>query len=49
MKKLNRVNWNRFKELATKLIEFKAKISRMPIRARKLGRGYICRAPLHGV
>jgi len=33
MKRLNRVNWNRFKELATKLIEFKAKISRMPIRA----------------
>jgi hypothetical protein len=33
MKKLNKVNWNRFKELATKLIEFKAKTSRMPIRA----------------
>ena len=33
MKRLNKVNWNKFKELATKLIEFKAKISRMPIRA----------------
>ena len=33
MKKLNKVNWNKFKELATKLIEFKAKISRVPIRA----------------
>jgi len=33
MKKLNRINWNRFRELATKLIEFKAKISKMPIRA----------------
>lgn len=33
MERLNRVNWNRFKELATKLIEFKAKISRSPIRA----------------
>jgi hypothetical protein len=33
MERLNRVNWNRFKELATKLIEFKAKISRVPIRA----------------
>lgn len=33
MKRLNKVNWNRFKELATKLIEFKAKISRTPIRA----------------
>ena len=33
MKRLNKVNWNKFKELATKLIEFKAKVSRMPIRA----------------
>ncbi|NQS90275.1 hypothetical protein HQ584_10855 [Patescibacteria group bacterium] len=33
MKKLNKVNWNKFKELATKLIEFKTKISRVPIRA----------------
>jgi len=33
MKKLNNIDWNRFKDLATKLIEFKAKISRMPIRA----------------
>lgn len=33
MKRLDKVNWNKFKELATKLIEFKAKISKMPIRA----------------
>lgn len=33
MKTLNRVDWYRFRDLATKLIEFKAKISRSPIRA----------------
>jgi len=33
MKKLNKVNWNRFKELTAKLIEFRAKTSRVPIRA----------------
>jgi hypothetical protein len=33
MKKINKVNWNRFKELITKLIEFKTKISHTPIRA----------------
>ncbi|MCD6385020.1 hypothetical protein J7M23_04505 [Candidatus Sumerlaeota bacterium] len=33
MSRLNKVNWNRFKELTTKLIEFRAKLSRVPIRA----------------
>lgn len=33
MKRLNSVDWYRFRDLATKLIEFKAKISKVPIRA----------------
>ncbi|MBP7139683.1 MAG: hypothetical protein KBA47_01980 [Caldisericia bacterium] len=33
MERLNNIDWNRFEDLATKLIEFKAKISRIPIRA----------------
>ncbi|OQA92107.1 MAG: hypothetical protein BWY26_00498 [Elusimicrobia bacterium ADurb.Bin231] len=33
MTKLNKVNWDRFKELAHKLMEYKAKISNVPIRA----------------
>ena len=33
MKRLNKIDWNKFKKLATKLIEFKAKISKVPIRA----------------
>lgn len=33
MKRLDKIDWKRFKELTTKLIEFKAKISRVPIRA----------------
>jgi hypothetical protein len=31
--KLNKLNWKRFRELVEKLIEFKSKISRTPIRA----------------
>lgn len=33
MKKINKIDWSRFKDLATKLIEFKAKMSMAPIRA----------------
>jgi len=33
MKKVNKVDWDRFKGLTKKLIEFKAKLSKVPIRA----------------
>jgi len=33
MRKINKVNWEKFKDLASKLIKFKTEISRVPVRA----------------